>query len=123
MAGTGSLGPRRSAPPSPTTATTRPPDLVDRQFAVPTPNILVVADFTYVRLSTVVFVYTAFAIDAFAGRTRAGSAVPASTPRSWSQLSARLPASADWMVIRCWTMQFISRMRALSIPLHGLARH
>ena len=47
---------------------TRPPDLVDRQFAVPAPNILVVADFTYVRLSTGVFVYTAFAIDAFAGR-------------------------------------------------------
>lgn len=47
---------------------TRPADLVDRQFAVPAPNMLVVADFTYVRLSTGVFVYTAFAIDAFAGR-------------------------------------------------------
>ena len=47
---------------------TRPPDLVDRQFAVPAPNILVVADFTYVRLSTGVFIYTAFVIDAFAGR-------------------------------------------------------
>ena len=47
---------------------TRPPDLVDRQFAVPAPNMLVVADFTYVRLSTGMFVYTAFAIDAFAGR-------------------------------------------------------
>jgi len=47
---------------------TRPPDLVDRQFAVPAPNTLVVADFTYVRLSTGVFVYTAFVIDAFAGR-------------------------------------------------------
>lgn len=46
----------------------RPPDLVDRQFQVPAPNMLVVADFTYVRLSTGVFVYTAFAIDAFAGR-------------------------------------------------------
>jgi putative transposase len=46
----------------------RPPDLVDRQFAVPAPSMLVVADFTYVRLSTGVFVYTAFAIDAFAGR-------------------------------------------------------
>ena len=47
---------------------TRPPDLVDRQFAVPAPNILVVADFTYVRLATGVFIYTAFVIDAFAGR-------------------------------------------------------
>lgn len=46
----------------------RPPDLVDRQFRVPAPNILVVADFTYVRLTDGGFVYTAFVIDAFAGR-------------------------------------------------------
>ncbi|WP_101468912.1 IS3 family transposase [Nocardia fluminea] len=46
----------------------RAPDLVDRQFRVPAPNVLVVADFTYVRLATGAFVYTAFAIDAFAGR-------------------------------------------------------
>jgi len=46
----------------------RPPDLVDRQFRVPAPNMLVVADFTYVRLTCGVFVYTAFVIDAFAGR-------------------------------------------------------
>lgn len=47
---------------------TRPPDLVDRQFRVAAPSVLVVADFTYVRLATGVFVYTAFAIDAYAGR-------------------------------------------------------
>ena len=46
----------------------RPPDLVDRQFQVPAPNMLVVADFTYVRLTCGSFVYTAFVIDAFAGR-------------------------------------------------------
>lgn len=46
----------------------RPPDLVDRRFTVPAPNVLVVADFTYLRLCTGVFVYTAFVIDAFAGR-------------------------------------------------------
>lgn len=46
----------------------RPPDLVDRQFKVGAPNLLVVADFTYVRLASGVFVYTAFAIDAYAGR-------------------------------------------------------
>lgn len=46
----------------------RPPDLVDRQFRVPAPNVLVVADFTYVRLIGGTFVYTAFVIDAFAGR-------------------------------------------------------
>ncbi len=46
----------------------RAPDLVDRQFRVPAPNMLLVADFTYVRLATGVFVYTAFVIDAYAGR-------------------------------------------------------
>ncbi|MDT7728849.1 MAG: putative transposase, partial [Actinomycetota bacterium] len=47
---------------------TRAPDLVNRQFAVEAPNMLLVADFTYVPLSTGTFVYTAFVIDAFAGR-------------------------------------------------------
>lgn len=45
----------------------RATDLVDRQFQVPAPNRLLVADFTYVRLAVGVFVYVAFAIDAFAG--------------------------------------------------------
>jgi putative transposase len=45
----------------------RAPDLVDRQFRVPTPNALVVADFTYLKLVTGVFVYVAFVIDAYAG--------------------------------------------------------
>ena len=46
----------------------RAPDLVDRQFKVPAPNQLLVADFTYVKLTIGVFVYVAFVIDAFAGR-------------------------------------------------------
>lgn len=46
---------------------TRPPDLVDRQFAVPAPSWLLVADFTYVKLITGVFVYVAFVIDSSAG--------------------------------------------------------
>jgi putative transposase len=45
----------------------RPPDLVDRQFGVRAPNRLLVADFTYVKLVTGVFVYVAFVIDAYAG--------------------------------------------------------
>jgi putative transposase len=45
----------------------RAPDLVDRQFRVPTPNALLVADFTYVKLVTGTFVYVAFVIDAYAG--------------------------------------------------------
>ena len=48
-------------------STARPPDLVDRQFGVPAPNLLLVADFTYVKLVTGVFVYVAFVIDAYAG--------------------------------------------------------
>ncbi|MGV7815616.1 IS3 family transposase [Mycobacterium kansasii] len=49
-------------------AAARAADLVKRQFRVPAPNVLLVADFTYVRLSGGAFVYTAFAIDAYAGR-------------------------------------------------------
>ena len=49
-------------------AAARAADLVKRQFRVPAPNVLLVADFTYVRLASGVFVYTAFAIDAYAGR-------------------------------------------------------
>ena len=49
-------------------AAARAADLVKRQFRVPAPNMLLVADFTYVRLSNGTFVYTAFAIDAYAGR-------------------------------------------------------
>ena len=48
-------------------AAVRPPDLVDRQFTVCAPNRLLVADFTYVKLVTGVFVYVAFVIDAYAG--------------------------------------------------------
>jgi putative transposase len=45
----------------------RAPDLVNRQFTVEAPNLLLVADFTYVRLASGVFCYVAFAIDAYAG--------------------------------------------------------
>ena len=45
----------------------RPPDLVDRRFGIPAPNRLLVADFTYVKLATGLFVYVAFVIDAYAG--------------------------------------------------------
>ncbi|PYE11861.1 helix-turn-helix protein [Williamsia limnetica] len=46
----------------------RAPDLVDRQFKVPAPNQLIVADFTYVPMAGGSHMYTAFAIDAYAGR-------------------------------------------------------
>ena len=48
-------------------AAARPPDLVDRQFGVGAPNLLLVADFTYAKLISGVFVYVAFVIDAYAG--------------------------------------------------------
>ena len=44
----------------------RPPDLVDRQFQVAAPNLLWVADFTYVTRIGGRWCYTAFTIDAFA---------------------------------------------------------
>jgi putative transposase len=47
-------------------AATRAPDLVGRQFRVEAPNRLLVADFTYVPMSTGGFGYTAFVIDAYA---------------------------------------------------------
>ena len=56
----------RTTEPDP--AASRAPDLVDRQFRVAAPNVLLVADFTYVRLAAGAFVYTAFVIDAYAGR-------------------------------------------------------
>ncbi len=56
----------RTTEPDPAAA--RAPDLVDRRFRVPAPNMLLVADFTYVRLTTGVFAYTAFVVDAYAGR-------------------------------------------------------
>ncbi|WP_435590113.1 IS3 family transposase [Nocardia sp. bgisy118] len=49
-------------------AASRAADLVDRNFRVPAPNLLVVADFTYVRLAGGGFAYIAFVIDAYAGR-------------------------------------------------------
>jgi putative transposase len=77
-------------------AATRPPDLVDRQFTVPAPNMLVVADFTYVRLSTGVFVYTAFAIDAFAGRI-VGWQCSASKHTAFVESAIRQAANLRWM--------------------------
>ena len=45
----------------------RAPDLVKRRFGGSGPNELFVADFSYVPMSTGVFAYTAFVIDAYAG--------------------------------------------------------
>ena len=47
--------------------TARAADLVQRRFHAPAPNLLFVADFTYVPITSGGFVYTAFIIDAYAG--------------------------------------------------------
>ena len=47
-------------------AATRAPDLVGRRWRVSAPNLLVVADFTYVPMIGG-FGYTAFVVDAYAG--------------------------------------------------------
>jgi putative transposase len=52
----------------PDPAAERAPDLVKRQFRAPAPNRLLVADFTYVRMASGCFAYTAFVIDAYANR-------------------------------------------------------
>jgi putative transposase len=41
---------------------------VQRRIRAPAPSRLLVADFTYVRLATGCFAYTAFVIDAYANR-------------------------------------------------------
>jgi putative transposase len=64
-------GVTRSARPRTTIAdpaADRAPDLVDRQFRRSAPDLLWVADFTYVQRFDGRWCYTAFAIDAFAGR-------------------------------------------------------
>ncbi|ETW23619.1 hypothetical protein MGAST_13220 [Mycobacterium gastri 'Wayne'] len=58
--------------------------------------MLVVADFTYVRLSTGVFVYTAFAIDAFAGRI-VGWQCSASKHTAFVGSAIRQAAHLRWM--------------------------
>ena len=45
----------------------RAADLLNRDFTAVAPNITAVSDFTYVSLTSGVFCYTAFVIDAFAG--------------------------------------------------------
>ncbi len=61
---------RARRPPRPTErdpAAARAPDLVGRRWRVGAPNLLEVADFTYVALDTGGFGYTAFVVDAYAG--------------------------------------------------------
>ncbi len=76
-------------------ASSRAPDLVDRQFKVGAPNQLVVADFTHVAMATASFAYTAFVIDAYADRS-AGNAQRRNRPLLSNPLSDKpQPAGHD----------------------------
>jgi transposase InsO family protein len=63
-------------------------DLVNRQFGADAPSQLLVADFTYVPLLAGGFAYTAFVVDAFAGKIVgwqvAGRADTALVTRAWA---------------------------------------
>jgi putative transposase len=95
----------------PDPAAERAPDLVDRQFTVPAPNRLLVADFTYVKLVTGAFCYVAFVIDAYAGASSAGKARHRRRPGSWSPRSARPPRCVHGRATRSMA-PFITRTRA-----------
>lgn len=61
------------------------------------------------------FVYTAFAIDAYAGRI-VGWTCSASKQDRFVRRAIRMPRNSDTMkVTRCWTTLFIIQMRAHSI--------
>lgn len=62
----GDPGRRRPRTTASDPAATRAPDLVGRRWRVKAPNLLVVADYTYVPM-VAGFAYTAFVIDAYAG--------------------------------------------------------
>ena len=61
---------------------------------------MLVADFTYVKLVTGVFVYIAFVIDAYAGAIVGWEGSARSRPGSWSPRSARPPHCAPGKATR-----------------------
>jgi hypothetical protein len=93
-------------------AAARAADLVKRQFRVPAPNMLLVADFTYVRLTSGVFVYTAFAVAATLVGSWAGPARQARVMRSCDGRSATPRNSASARESHCWATLFTTAMRA-----------
>ena len=78
----GATGPRTVRTTVADPAATRAPDLVGRRFRVQAPNRLLVADFTYVPMSTGGFGYTAFVIDAYAGLIPGWECSTSNGPRS-----------------------------------------
>ena len=111
----------RTTEPDPAAA--RAPDLVGRQWRVAAPNLLVVADFTYVPIDGRGFGYTAFVVDAYAGadprlgvfaasRTPASSSVRCATP--WPSAPAKATHSTTQSIIptpEVSTPQYITARR------------
>lgn len=100
----------------------RPPDLVDRQFGVSAPNVLLVADFTYVKLITGVFVYVAFVIDAYAGTIVGWKDRLPSTPASSNRRSDKPPHCVPGRDIPSRTAS-ITAMLAVNIRACDSVRH
>jgi putative transposase len=91
----------------PDPAATRAPDLVRRNFTATRPGQLHVADFTYVPLDGGRFGYTAFVIDAFAGRIG-----------GWECSLSKETAFVERAI-----RQATARLRREGHPISGLAIH
>ncbi len=100
-------------------AGSRAADLVDRNFRVRSPNLLVVADFTYVRLASGGFVYTAFVVDAFAGRI-VGWECSTSKQTAFVESAIRQAAALRARQGRPWTGSTIHHSDAGSQAGHDL---
>ena len=98
----------------------RAPDLVGRQWRVAAPNLLDVADFTYVPMACG-FGYTAFVVDAYAGLIPGGNARCARTPASSSARCATPRPSAPAKATRS-TTRSITATPEVSTPQYITAR-
>ena len=89
-----------------------PPDLLDRQFGVGAPNLLLGADFTYVKLVTGGSSMSHSPSTPTPGRSSGGRPRAPSTPGSWNRRSARPPHCDHGRAIRSPTPS-TTRMRDL----------
>ena len=93
----------------------RAPDLVGRRWRVAAPNLLAVADFTYVPLDTGGFGYTAFVVDAYAGLIPGWECSMVKTTGSSSGRCVTLQPSEPVKAIRSTTRLYSSAGDALAV--------
>ncbi|OZG28910.1 hypothetical protein BH683_012595 [Williamsia sp. 1138] len=99
----------------------RAPDLVDRQFKVPAPNQLIVADFTYVPMAGGSHMYTAFRYRCIRWPDRGlGMLIDQDRHVRSHRDSPRCRDSADSKVSRSWATLFIIPMPVRSIRRCGV---